>query len=114
MNSPIEPRCITLEEAAAYVGLKPRSYRAAVHRGIYPIPGTKRESTYPLANRYPVQQSSPSLGTPASPQRFRSQVRNFAATLQLFFRPIEEKLHGLIYANAYHPHIAPLTDWGVL
>ena len=44
MNSNIVPRCLTLKEAAAYVGLNPRSYRDAVRRGIYPdkIPGTRR------------------------------------------------------------------------
>jgi len=44
MNSRIVPRCITLKEAAAYVGLRPRSYIAAARRGVYPdaIPGTRR------------------------------------------------------------------------
>ena len=53
MNSNIESRCLTLKEAAAYVGLHPRSYRDAVRRGIYPdkIPGTRRYDRYAIDAR---------------------------------------------------------------
>jgi hypothetical protein len=40
----ISPRCLTLKQAATYVGLTPRSYREAVRQNKYPdiIPGTRR------------------------------------------------------------------------
>ena len=40
----ILPRCLSLKEAAAYVGLTPRSYKEAVRRDKYPdtLPGTRR------------------------------------------------------------------------
>jgi hypothetical protein len=43
-NILLPPRCLTLKQAAAYVGLTPRSYREAVHQNKYPdiIPGTRR------------------------------------------------------------------------
>ena len=43
-DSNILPRCLTLKEAAAYVGLTPRSYKEAVRRDKYPdtLPGTRR------------------------------------------------------------------------
>lgn len=42
--SDIPPRCLTLKQAAAYVGLTPRSYREAVRQNKYPdiMPGTRR------------------------------------------------------------------------
>jgi hypothetical protein len=38
------PRCVTIEDAARYVGLTPAGYRAAAARGVFPgpIPGTNR------------------------------------------------------------------------
>jgi hypothetical protein len=43
-DSNIFPRCLTLKEAAAYVGLTPKSYKEAVRRDKYPgtLPGTRR------------------------------------------------------------------------